>query len=96
MALKPKLTDYVSLIMQLFERFMQHRISKQCVNPSKPFTYSTDTFIIFFMLMQFRGIYAFKTQRRWLTHHPEVLAMLGWQHPPHRTTLLVGIRHYMR
>ena len=48
MALKPKLTDYVSLIMQLFERFMQHRISKQGVNPSKPFTYSTDTFIIFF------------------------------------------------
>ena len=87
MALKPKLTDYVSLIMQLFERFMQHRISKQGVNPSKPFTYSTDTFIIFFMLMQFRGIYAFKTQRRWLTHHPEVLAMLGWQHPPHRTTI---------
>ena len=47
MALKPQLTDYVSLIMQLFEHFMQHRISKQGVHPSKPFTYSTDTFIIF-------------------------------------------------
>ena len=87
MALKPQLTDYVGLIMQLFERFMQHRISQQGVHPSKPFTYSTDTFIIFFMLMQFRGIYAFKTQRRWLIHHPEVLALLGWQQPPHRTTI---------
>ena len=28
MAHKPKLTDYVSVIMQLFEQFMQHRISK--------------------------------------------------------------------
>ena len=22
-----------------------------------------------------------------LTHHPEVLQLLGWQHPPHRTTI---------
>ena len=29
--LEPKLTDYVSVIMQLFEQFMQHRIDKQGV-----------------------------------------------------------------
>ena len=66
---------------------MQDRIEKQGVNQTKSFTYSTDTFIIFFLMMQFRGIYAFKTQHRWLTQPPEVLPMLGWQHPPHRTTI---------
>ena len=79
MALKPKLTDYVSVIMQLFERFMQHPIDKPGVKQTKSLTYSTHSFIIFFMLMQFRSIYAFKAQRRWLTHHPEMLQMLGWQ-----------------
>ena len=87
MALEPKLTDYVSVIMQLFEQFMQHRIDKQGVTPAKSLTYSTCSFIIFFMLMQFRGIYGFKTQWRWLINHPEVLPMLGWQQPPHRTTI---------
>ena len=28
MAKEPTLTDYVSVIMQLFEQFMQHRIDK--------------------------------------------------------------------
>ena len=51
MALEPKLTDYVSVIMQLFEQFMQHRIDKQGVTPAKSLTYSTCSFIIFFMLM---------------------------------------------
>lgn len=87
MALKPKLTDYVSVIMQLFERFMQHPIDQPGVKQTKSLTYSTHSFIIFFMLMQFRSIYAFKAQRRWLTHHPEMLQMLGWQQPPHRTTI---------
>ena len=82
MALEPKLTDYVSVIMQLFEQFMQHRIDKQGVTSAKSLTYSTCSFIIFFMLMQFRGIYGFKTQWRWLINHPEVLPMLGWQQPP--------------
>ena len=87
MVQRPMLTDYVAVIMQLFEQFMQHRIEKQGVTQTKPLTYSTPSFIIFFMLMQFRGIYAFKTQWRWLINHPEVLPMLGWQQPPHRTTI---------
>ena len=57
MALEPKLTDYVSVIMQLFEQFMQHRIDKQGVTPAKSLTYSTGSFIIFFMLMQFRDLW---------------------------------------
>lgn len=87
MVQRPILADYVTLIMQLFERFMQHRIDKQGVPSARPLTYSTSSFIIFFMLMQFRGIYGFKTQWRWLINHSEVLTMLGWQQPPHRTTI---------
>ncbi len=87
MVQRPMLADYVTLIMQLFEQFMQHRIDKPGVTHAKPLTYSTTSFIIFFMLMQFHGIYGFKTQWRWLINHPEVLQMLGWQQPPHRTTI---------
>lgn len=87
MAQSPTLTDYVSVIMQLFEQFMQHRIDKPGIQPTKLLTYSTSSFIIFFMMMQFRGIYGFKTQWRWLMNPPEVLPMLGWQQPPHRTTI---------
>ena len=34
MAQEPKLTDYVSVIMQLFKQFMQDRIEKQGVKQS--------------------------------------------------------------
>ena len=44
-------------------------------------------FIVFFMIMQFRQIYAFKAQWRWLSKHPEMMALLGWAKPPHRTTI---------
>lgn len=87
MVQSPTLTDYVSVIMQLFDQFMQHPIDKETVKQAKSLTYSPDSFIIFFMLMQFRGIYGFKTQRRWLTHHPAMLEILGWQQSPHRTTI---------
>ena len=86
MAQSPMLTDYVSLIMQLFDQFMQARI-EQGIKQAKSSTYCSRSFIVFFMMMQFRGIYGFKTQWRWLTNHPEVLQILGWQQPPHRTTI---------
>ena len=66
---------------------MQHRIDQQDITHAKSFTYSSSSFIIFFMLMQLRGIYGFKTQSRWLINHPEALQLLGWQQPPHRTTI---------
>ena len=39
MAQSPTLTDYVSVIMQLFEQFMQHRIDKPGIHPTKLLTY---------------------------------------------------------
>lgn len=86
MAKLPNLTDYVSLMITLFALFKQQR-SEQRVKQGRSFTYKEEMFIIFFMLMQYRQIYAFKAQWRWLSKHPEVLEMLGWAKTPHRTTI---------
>lgn len=43
--------------------------------------------IVFFLWMQFKRIYGFKTQWKWLQQHPEALAVLEWERIPHRTSL---------
>ena len=83
----PTLTDYVQLIFNLFEQFEQERQARDGPKPGKPFTYPDQTMIVFFMIMHFRRIYRFKTQWRWLTTHPEIWRLLGWEEVPHRTTL---------
>jgi hypothetical protein len=37
--------------------------------------------------MQFKKMYQFKTQWRWLKQHPEELAILKWEYVPDRSTL---------
>lgn len=83
----PTLTDYVSIICTLFKQFRQEHLRKNGPKRGCPLTYSEESFVIFFMLMQFRRIYQFKTQRRWLENHHEVLANLGWETVPHRTQI---------
>ena len=46
-----------------------------------------ESFVTFFMLIQYRRIYASKSQWRWLHEHPEVVVMLGWKQIPHCTTI---------
>ena len=87
MAEAPNLTDNVSLIIALFGLFKQYRREQQGAQLGRPFTYTEEAFIIFFMLMQFRQIHAFKAQWRWLQKHPDMLAMLGWATVPDRTTI---------
>jgi len=87
MADTPVLTDYVSLIITLFDQFKQYRSEQSSVKYGRPFTYSEVMFIILFMIMQFRQIYAFKAQWRWLNKHPEMLELLDWAKTPHRTTI---------
>ena len=87
MAEVPNLTDYVQLIITLFGLFKQYRSERQGAKQGRPFSYTEESFIIFFMLMQFRQISAFQAQWRWLKKHPEMLEMLGWAAVPHRTTL---------
>jgi hypothetical protein len=82
---QPTLTDYAHLIMTLFDKFVQTkpvllRYQNLC-------TYQYREMMLFFMLMQFRRIYEFKAQHRWLEAHPEIRTLLGFQTIPDRTTL---------
>lgn len=83
---EPTLTDYVWLIMALFGRFEQVRQwDKQ--RRGRPLTYLEQSFLVFFMAMQFRHIHAFKAQWRWLKAHPDMLVVLGWSSVSHRKTI---------
>jgi hypothetical protein len=83
----PTLTDYVKLIFTLFDEFEQERVRTKLPKRGHPLTYTDKTFLVFFMVMQFRHISAFKTQERWLISHPAMLRLLGWKRVPHRKTL---------
>lgn len=84
---QPTLTNYVKLIITLFDEFEQERMRENGPKRGHPLTYSEQTFLVFFMVMQFRRIRAFKAQWRWLVAHPETLEMLGWESVPHRKTI---------
>lgn len=83
--MEPTFNDYVSLIYNRFEAFVQS--SDEVKKIGHPYVYQQQSMIVFFMWMQFKTIYQFKTQWRWLTQHPEALPVLGWTSVPHRTTL---------
>lgn len=82
---QPTLTDYAHLIITLFDKFVQTnpvvlRFQNLC-------TFKYREMILFFMIMQFRRIHQFKSQRDWLIAHPEIEQLLGFETVPHRTTL---------
>lgn len=81
---QPTLIDYAHLIITLFDKFVQtHPVLLRYQNLC---TYKYREMIIFFMLMQFRRIYEFKAQNRWLQAHPEIQALLHFETVPDRTT----------
>jgi hypothetical protein len=83
--MEPTFNDYVNLIYKQFERFVESSpVSQQL---GRPYVYAQHGMIVFFMWMQFKQLYEFKAQWRWLTQHPEALAVLKWCQVPHRTTL---------
>jgi hypothetical protein len=74
----------VSLIYGLFEKFAQanrpaKEREKRCSNLDK-------TLIVFFMVMQYRRRFQFKTHWRWLNSQPTERAIIGLAHVPDRTT----------
>lgn len=83
--MEPTFNDYVTLIYNRFEAFVQ--LSRAAKKSGHPYVYQEQSMIVFFMWMQFKKIYQFKTQWNWLKHHPEALAILNWETLPHRTTL---------
>lgn len=80
---KPTLPDYVNVICTLFSEFVQVEPQYE----SKLYTYSQQMMVVFFVVMQYRRIFRFKTQRRWLEQHPEMVKLLKWSSIPHRITL---------
>lgn len=82
----PTVNDYIELIYNRFEAFVQS--SETSTKLGHPYVYGQKQMIVFFMWMQFKRIYEFKTQRRWLMQHPQAVGQLGWSQVPHRTTLL--------
>jgi hypothetical protein len=84
---KPDLADYVQLMYTLFDKYEQAEQVKQGKKPGKPFTYEQKSMLVFFAIMQFRRIFQFKAQHRWLERHEAMWPLLDWKQVPHRTTL---------
>lgn len=83
---KPTFIDYVTLIFNLFERFIQeHQTELKWY--SERYWYEHKTLIVFFMMMQQRRIVKFKAMWRWLKAHALEREMLGFEGIPHRITL---------
>lgn len=83
---EPTLTDYVHSIFTLFEMFVHDQQHNHAPKPGRPFTFAEKAMIVLFTMFQFRRSFRFKAQHRWLMAHPEMLAMLGFQQVPQRTT----------
>jgi hypothetical protein len=82
----PTLTDYVTLIFTLFERFVQEYGAELDWNSNR-YDYPHKTLIVFFMMMQQRRKTKFKAQWRWLKTHPDECQRLGFETVPDRSTL---------
>lgn len=83
---EPTLTDYIHIIFTLFEMFVHYQQQNTTTKRGRPFTFAEKAMIVLFTLLQFRRIYHFKAQQRWLTANPEMMVLLGLEQVPHRTT----------
>jgi hypothetical protein len=83
---EPTFADYVTLIFNLFERFVQECGSEMDWYSDR-YDYDHKTLIVFFAMMQYRRIFKFKAQWRWLKAHPAERGQLGFESVPDRTTL---------
>ena len=66
---EPTFTNYVTLIFNLFERFVQEGGAEMDWHSDR-YDYTLKTLIVFFSMMQYRRIFRFKAQWRWLKTHP--------------------------
>jgi hypothetical protein len=81
----PTLANYADLIFTLFDKFVH--TNPIVLRNQNLCTYKYREMIVFFMLMQFRRIYEFKAQHRWMQSHPEIQNLLGFETVPNRITL---------
>ncbi len=81
----PTFADYVTLLYTFFDEFV-----KQQAAPTRrghPFVYKHKVLIVFFVIMQCKRLFQFKTQHRWLDNHPDERKQIGLEALPVRTTL---------
>jgi hypothetical protein len=83
---EPTLIDYVSLIFNLYERFVQESQTERSWSAER-YRYEHKTLIVFFIMMQQRQIVKFKAMWRWLKAHARERQRLGFAGVPHRITL---------
>src|SRR5690606_25949689 len=83
--MEPTFNDYVALLYNRFEAFVQS--SEEEVKLGAPKVYSDESLIVFFIWMQFKMIYQFKSQWNWLKQHEDDLAVMEWKTIPDRSTL---------
>src|SRR6266496_949853 len=81
----PTRADYVQVYFTLFEYFQQAR--GKVTHYGHPFEYEEQVLIVFFTMMSFRRMTAFKAQQRWLLQHWHEALPLGFEQIPHRITL---------
>lgn len=82
----PTKADYVHIMFTLFEQFEQTQLQAEDPKLGRPYEYEQVAMIVLFTMFQFRRIYAFAAQHRWLAGHPEELELLGLDAVPCRTT----------
>ncbi len=82
---QPTFADYVRLIYTLYERFVQDNEALKAALGH--YEYPPQVMIVFFMMMQYRRVFQFQTQWRWLEGPPTERQLLGFESLPHRTTL---------
>ncbi len=82
---QPTFADYVRLIYTLYERFVQENEALKALLGR--YEYPAQGMMVFFVMMQYRRVFQFKTQWRWLEAHPTERQTLGFESVPHRTTL---------
>jgi hypothetical protein len=87
---EPTFTDYIQLIFTLFDMFVHYQSQSNQCKPGRPFTFAEKAMIVLFTIFQFRRIFHFKAQQRWLMKHPEMFSVLGFEGIPHRTTFSRG------
>ena len=83
---EPTFTDYVTLIFNLFERFVQ-TCQMELDWYSGRYDYEHKSLMVFFVMMQQRRMFRFKAMWRWLKSHPLERAALGFEQVPHQVTL---------
>jgi hypothetical protein len=87
----PTLEDYITTLKALFNRFYESE-SESELNPihpkgGHPFIYQQLSMLIFFIIMNTKRIFQFKSQHRWLINHQQEAKIIGFETLPSRSTL---------